>query len=127
MRVVTRYQSIIGLFALVACWGCTPDGPRENVASALREKLGEAADPKVGFQPDSTHLLVHLATVAFPTVPENELTRRARAIASFAFRRYANASDADSVTVLYREAVRPGMWWIRHERTFSAETLRGVP
>src|SRR3954462_639691 len=96
-----------------------PANSRERVASVLRDTLGTAADPQVAFQRDSTHLLVQLATVAFPTIPEAALSDQARNIAAFAVRHYENANQLDSVTVLYREAaLHPGIWHIRHERTF---------
>lgn len=109
---------------LAACGGLTPDNPRTRLASALRASLGEDADPQVAFQKDSTHLLVELATVAFPTVSEDHLSDEAKHIGGFAFKHYERANELDSVTVLYREKVRSGVWWIRHERTFAVEDLR---
>ena len=116
----------IGLVVLAlatACVGPAKDESRERVASALRERLGEAADPQVAFQRDSAHLLVRLATVAFPTVSDSLLTVQARSIASFALGHYEKANQLDSVSVLYHEAVRPGVWHIRHARSFSVENL----
>jgi hypothetical protein len=103
-----------------------PSTARERVASALRDSLAKAADPEVAFQRDSTHLLVELATAAFPTVPESVLTSQARSIGAFALRHYDNANQLDSVTVLYREAARPGVWYIRHTRTFPVANLRSA-
>ena len=76
------------------------DNSLERVASALRDSLGKAANPQVAFQKDSTHLLVQLATVAFPTVSESVLTAQATRIASFALRHYEKADQLDSVTCL---------------------------
>ena len=39
---------------------------------------------------------------------------------------YERANELDSVTVDYREAVSPGLWYVRHERTFPVEDLRNV-
>jgi hypothetical protein len=89
--------------------------------------LGKAADPQVAFQKDSTHLLVQLATVAFPTMSEAALTDEARDIGAFAVRHYENANQLDSLTVLYREAApRRGISYIRHARTFPIGNLRNL-
>ena len=116
------------LLLLVFSGAChAPANSRERLAYALRDSLGTAADPQVAFQRDSTHLLVELATAAFPTIPEAALTHQARSIAGFAVRSYENANQLDSVTVLYREAARhPGVWHIRHERTFPIGELRNA-
>ena len=114
------------LLLLVFSGAChAPANSRERLSYALRDTLGTAADPQVAFQRDSTHLLVQLATVAFPAMPEAVLTQQARNIAVFAARHYENANQLDSVTVLYREATpHPGIWHIRHERTFPIGELR---
>src|SRR5450759_1044582 len=124
MKVILRRQWLSLVALAAAC--VEPANSRERLASALRDSLGKAADPQVAFQRDSTHLLVELATVAFPTVPEPVLTGQARDIGGFALRHYERANQVDSVTVLYREAVRPGVWHIRHTRTFPGENLRNV-
>lgn len=118
--------ALLMLAFATACVGPAKDQSRERVASALSERLGEAADPQVGFHRDSTHLAVRLSTVAFPTVPDSVLTEQAMSIASFALRHYDKADGLDSVSVSYREAVRPGISHIRHERTFPVENLRTV-
>jgi hypothetical protein len=110
-----------------ACGGVTLDNSRTRLASVLRDSLGAAADPQVAFEKDSTHLLVELATVAFRTVSESELSDEAKHIGGFAFKHYERANELDSVTVLYREKVRSGVWWIRHDRTFAVEELRCCP
>ena len=56
----------------------TPANPRTRLASVLRDSIGAEADPQVAFQRDSTHLLVELATVAFPTISESELSDEAK-------------------------------------------------
>src|SRR3954470_9549144 len=116
------------LFMLAFSGAChQPANSRERASSALRDSLGTDADPQVAFQRDSTHLLVQLATVAFPTMPEAALTGQAQSIAAFAVRHYENANQLDSVTVLYREAApQPGVWYIRHERTFPIGELRNA-
>jgi hypothetical protein len=123
MKLRIRPQWLLLLLSIAgACH--EPANSRERVASALRDSLGKAADPAVAFQKDSTHLLVELAAAAFPTMPESALTDQARNIGVFAVRHYENASRLDSVTVVYREAARPGVWYIRHTRTFPIGNLR---
>lgn len=121
-RMTRQWMLLSALMA--ACVGVTPDNPRTRLAAVLRDSVGAPADPQVAFQKDSTHLLVELATVAFPTVSESELSDEAKSIGGFAFKHYERANELDSVTVLYREKVRSGVWWIRHERTFAVEELR---
>ena len=124
MKIIRLHQ-LLPLLALAAA--CTwPTTSRERLASALRERVGELADPDVGFMKDSTHLLVNLATVAFRTVPDSVLTVQAKDIGAFALRHYERANELDSVTVLYREKVSPGFWYIRHERTFPVGELRSA-
>ena len=121
MKIIPQRQLLL-LALAAAC--LKPANSRERLASELKDSLGEAANPDVGFMKDSTHLLVNLATVAFRTVPESVLTVQARDIGRFALRHYERATEVDSVTVLYREAVSPGFWYVRHERTFPAGELR---
>jgi hypothetical protein len=122
MKLRIRPQWLLLLAFPGACH--EPANSRERVTSALRDSLGKAADPQVAFQKDSTHLLVQLATVAFPTMSEAALTDEARNIGAFAVRHYENANQLDSVTVLYREAApRRGIWYIRHARTFPIGNL----
>ena len=71
-----RNRCLVVLTLAASCAG--PTTARERLASALSDRLGELADPQVGFQKDSTHLRVALATVAFPTVSESVLTDRAK-------------------------------------------------
>jgi murein DD-endopeptidase MepM/ murein hydrolase activator NlpD len=118
-------RQLLSLLALAAaCAG--PTDSRDRLASELRDRVGDAADPHVSFLRDSTHLQVELATVAFRTMPESVLTDQARNIGVFALRHYERANEVDSVTVLYREAVSPGFWYIRHTRTFPVGELRNV-
>lgn len=124
MRISQAYTLIPVVSFAVACMGHARDDSRERVARALTSMLGEAAAPQIAFVRDSSHLRVQLSTVAFPTVSEEELTKQAERVASSALRNYDKASQLESVTVVYREPVRPGMWWIRHSRTFSVASLR---
>jgi hypothetical protein len=124
--IIIRRRCSIALLAIFAACG-VPTNSRERLASTLRDSLGEAADPHVAYQRDSTHLLVELATAAFPTVADSILTSQARGIGGLALRRYEKANQLDSVTVLYREASpQSGIWYIRHERTFPVANLRTV-
>ena len=124
MKIIPRHQLLLLLALAAACLG--PANSRERLASALKDRVGEAADPDVGFMRDSTHLLVNLATVAFRTVSDSVLTVQARDIGAFALRQYERANELDSVTVLYREKVSSGFWYVRHERTFPVAELRNV-
>lgn len=124
MRISPAYKLTPLLFLAVACMRSAKDESRERVARALTEIVGEEADPQIAFQRDSSNLRVQLLTVAFPTVSEEALTAQAKNIASFALRHYDKAGQLDSVTVVYREPVRRGMWWIRHYRSFSVDSLQ---
>jgi hypothetical protein len=122
---ISRLHRLLPFLALAAaCLG--PANSRERLAAALKERVGEAADPDVAFLKDSTHLLVNLATVAFRTVPDSVLTVQARDIGRFALGHYERANELDSITVVYREAVSPGLWYVRHTRTFPVGDLRNV-
>src|SRR3979409_2112254 len=122
MKIIPRHQLLPLLALAAACLG--PTNSRERLPSALNTRVGEAADPDVGFMRDSTHLLVNLATVAFRTVPDSVLTVQAKGVGAFALRHYERANEVDSVTVVYREKVSSGFWYIRHERTFPVAELR---
>lgn len=127
MRLVHVYRFMPAAFLAAACVAAPEGDSRERVPRALAESVGEAADPQITFRRDSSHLLIQLATVAFPTVSEDELTGRARGIATTAMRNYDNADQLDSITVLYREKAGKGIWWIRNTRTFPVDSLRGSP
>jgi hypothetical protein len=114
---------------LLVClvFGCAKAGnPRERLASALSDSLEKAADPHVAFVRDSTHLQIELANAAFPAVPDSVRTNQASDIGRFALRHYERANELDSITVMYRDSVRPGVWNIRHTRTFPAGDLRNI-
>jgi len=123
MRLLIMYRATAIILLATACAGSAQDASCKHVARTLSNALGEAADPQIGFQRDSTHLLVLLLTVAFPTVSEAELTMQARRIATTALHNYDEADQLDSVTVVYQEPVRQGMWWIRHTRKFAVAEL----
>jgi hypothetical protein len=126
MRLLFVYVVTATILFATACSVSAKDKSRKNVARALIETVGESADPQIAFRRDSSHLLIQLLTVAFPTVSEDELTRRSWGIARSALRSYDDANQLDSITVLYRERVRDGMWWIRHTRTFAVDSLKDV-
>ena len=124
---MTRYLrhalTLLSIF-LFACFPSEPQSNRE-VRKALSKYLGEIADPRVGFLKDSTHLKVDVATVAFPTRSEAEVTDHARDIARFAYEKYSKRAELDSVSVFYLEKIQPGQWWVRNRRAFAVETLAG--
>lgn len=126
MRLRLLHGLTPAILLAAACVAPADDGSRKHVARALTRTLGEAgeaADPQIAFRQDSTHLLVQFLTVAFPTVSDGELTSQATRIAKTALSNYDRADQLDSVTVLYREPVRKGTWWIRHTRSFSVDSL----
>lgn len=128
LLVLPRLLPVIVIAA--ACVAPFEGDARERAARAVTGFLGEAgeaADVRIAFQQDSTHLLVQLLTVAFRTVPEDALTAQATRIAKTALRSYDHADQLDSITVLYRERIDRGAWWIRHIRSFSAASLRDDP
>lgn len=118
----TRRSTLVLLLA-VAC----VDSSRRlqnNVADAVAKQVGAAAAPRVGFLNDSTHLLISVATVAFRTRPDSEVTIHARGIARVAFLHYARSAQLDSITVNYVEKITGGASWIRHSRSYAVATLR---
>lgn len=119
-----RYRSLLATLLVLGCVRPEKDEALQRLDRTLRDQLGELADPQVAFMRDSTHLQVQLATVAFRTVSDEELTDRAWNVSRFAYSRYERASEVDSVTVLYRENIRRGLWHIRHSRTFPVAALR---
>lgn len=123
LRLAPLCRYMAATFLAAACTADAEGDSRERVARALAESLGEAADPEIAFRRDSSHLLIQLATIAFPTVLEDELTRRARGIANTALSTYDKADQLDSITVLYREKAGNGIAWIRNTRTFSVDSL----
>src|SRR5687767_10483217 len=114
--------SILVVLSSGACSGSSNDS-RHEVAHALSEHLGEAADPKVGYLRDSAHLKIDVATTAFPTGTEAEVTDHARGIARFAYGHYEQASKLDSVSVFYLERARLGASWIRRSHSFPVADL----
>lgn len=118
-----RYRAMLTTLLALGCLSHQKDEALQRVDRSLRERLGELADPQVAFMRDSTHLLIQLATVAFRTVTDDELTDRAKNISSFTYARYDRANEVDSVTVFYREKVRRGVWHIRHIRSFGVADL----
>lgn len=118
-----HYRSILTALFALGCVSPQKDEALRRVDRSLREHLGDTADPQVAFKRDSTHLLIQLATVAFPTVSDDELTDRTRRISRFTYDRYDRGDEVDSATVFYREEVRRGMWHIRHMRSFPVAAL----
>lgn len=122
-----RHLWLLILASAPACVGHADETSRERLGAALEEMLGKEAEPLVAFQKDSTHLVVQLSTFAFPTVSDPALTEQAKTIASFALGHYEKPNELDSVTVRYREkAPAPGVWYIRHTRTFPVENIRTI-
>ncbi len=100
------------------------DRARANLASMLRDSLGESTDPKVDFIAHGSDrdrdLYVHFDTSAFANMADSAFNRRALKIAQFAMRHYALVDGLDSVTV----AARDNDAFIHHTRTFSIAQLR---
>jgi len=126
--LVADRLTLRGGFALLALvMACEAADSRDRLKSVMRDSLPELAKPVVGFDKDSTHLIVYLETTAFPTMPESVLTNHAKHIGALAVRRYERPNELESVTVLYREPVRRGVWYIRHVRTFPVAMLSSAP
>ena len=124
IEVINRHRWLLLLFVAAACAGSQKDQSRDRVASALRDTLGQTADPEVAFVRDSTHLLVQLSGDVLPTASDSALTEEARRIGIFALRHYERANELDSVTILYHRKVRRGLWHILQMRAFPVESLR---
>ena len=122
--------AVLFLSTIVAASACEQDSThhaRQRVASLLREQLGDAADPQIGFMRDSTHLLVDLSTAAFPVLVDSMLTKRARGFAVTALKNYEMSKSLDSITVTYNERLgHKGGGWLRHFDTFPVSDLRDV-
>jgi hypothetical protein len=94
IRTLLLFSSIITLV------GCDRDRQaREKVADVIRSEFGTAANPRVGFLGDSTHLLIHVDTTPFAQMSDSAFGRRAREIASLAMREYPRAGELDSISV----------------------------
>jgi hypothetical protein len=128
----TRRGLTCALILCLAFTGCGEKAPedvaRAKLASILRDSLGDAADPQVGFivngppPPRYTHLYVHFDTAAFANLSDSAFALRARDVARFAVRHYPQANILDSVTVAARDSAA----WIRHTLTFPVAQLQDV-
>jgi len=117
--------------AVVACHREAPQSvARAQLASALRDSLGERADPNVAFisdgGPRESHLYLAVDTIAVPGASDSVFERRARDLARFAVRHYGNASTLDSITVATRELQQPGVWRVQHQRAFAIAGLEAT-
>jgi|SRR4051812_22577127 hypothetical protein len=131
MRVITRLA--VGTYGLclaaVACRSGGPDAAaRARLASDLRDSLGRGTDPTVAFIADGgrpeSHLYLAFDTTAAPDASDSSFAVRARDLARFAVRHYADAGKLDSITVATREATQPGAWRIHHKRGFAVANLK---
>jgi hypothetical protein len=121
-----KNSSLLVLIVVIAsaCEQNPAERARKHVASLLEKQLGDAADPRIGFMRDSTHLRIDLSTAAFPTLADSTLSKRARSFATTALTNYEMRDELDSITVIFSE--RPGYkpgGWIRHTDTFPVSLL----
>jgi len=123
MRCRIRYGSVFTALLAAGCLMPQKDESLRDLDRTLRKQLGELSDPDAGFIRDSTHLLIVLATAAFPTVSDDRLTSVARDISRYAYHRYERAGEVDSVSFFLREKVRRGVGHIRHTRSFAVAEL----
>jgi hypothetical protein len=114
-------------FCLIAI-GCDQNAPeseaRNRLAHVLRDSLGTASNPNVGFIVDGgerdSHLYLMFDTTAVINASDSVFAVRALEIARFAARHYDKAKRLDSITVATRKAVERGVWRIQHTSTFPA-------
>ena len=118
MRIVL-YPAFVLVLVSLGCVAAPNTPERKEVASVLKERLGDASQPDIGYIRNNAHLLVNLSTTAFPSLADSILAPRAREIATLALESYKLRKDLDSVTVVFREKAGTGMWWIRYERGFA--------
>lgn len=118
----------------VTCRPKVPDADaRTRLITALRDSVGAAVNPDVGFITDGghreSHLYVTFDTSAAPALSDPLFDERARDLARFALRHYEKVSDLDSVTVATRQLRQPGVWQVQHRRTFAVAGLKepGAP
>ena len=111
-----------------ACHRNAPDGDaRTQLIAVLGDSLGESANPDVSFMRNDarpkSHLYVAFETPPIPNVSDADFDLRARGVARFVVRHYLQASELDSISVAAREPMRPGLWRVRHRRTFAIADL----
>lgn len=131
MTVGTRRRSILLYATFTLAAGCARGDSvvldRSHLESALRDSVGMTADPQVGLisdgGPRGSHLLVQLDTPAFSNLRDAQFVDSARRIARFATRHYAGSQYLDSVTVMARMRVQPGVWKVHQAETFGLREL----
>ena len=130
---ISRHRIFSFAFVLVvgavACNGKGPEAEaRAHLTSILRDSVGAATDPKVAFIIDGNdrdkHLYVHFDTSAFPNMSDSAFGLRARKVAQLSMRHYEKADNLDSITIVSRENLKPGVARIHYRRAFSVAQLR---
>jgi len=118
----------------LALLGCAPNASesegRNRLAQILRDSLGAASNPNVGFIVDEgkrdSHLYVMFDTTAVANASDSVFAARALDIARFSLRHYDKATQLDSITIATRKAVERGVWRIQHTRTFASDQARAL-
>lgn len=109
------------LVALVP--GCAPrNATLRRLEGALDRAYGNSA-LAVGYQHDSTRLLIMLPGDSTRPVAESVLDSLTRALAVAAVRAHPNASVLRDITVMIRQEVDRGQWRILQTREVSPPSL----
>ena len=108
---------------LIACSRRPGDPTRERLADDIRDSLGRTSNPQVGTLGGRRHLLLNIDTAAFAGLSENAFSAKAESVARFATRHYKDVRHIDSITVVSRYPLQPGVWKIAHEQTWATKDL----
>ena len=110
----------------IGCAQDTDTPARTQLAAALRDSLGSAADPQVGFLVHRRHLLVHLDSKSFEGASDSTFAAQAKELAQFSLRHYKNAAVLDSITVESRQVITRGQAMIQKQsQAFAITQLTG--
>ena len=115
--------SVVSILLWATACNKSPD-PRDKLTSTLRDSVNADANPQVGYLRDSAHLLINFDTTAFADRSDSAFALKAKDIANFALRHYANPQQLDSLTITARYPTSPGVWRVTNERTFAVSELR---
>jgi hypothetical protein len=121
MKRLVRLMTATAL--LLGCNRQPGDPTRERLADAIRDSLGQMSNPQVGVLRDRRHLLLNLDTAAFAGLSESGFSARAESVVRFATRHYRDVRHVDSITVVSRYPLQPGVWKIVHEQTWATKDL----
>jgi hypothetical protein len=119
-----RLVTVCSVSLCLACNDAPDIQARGDLASLLRDSVGQAADPQVAFLNNNNHLLVHLDAKPFTHLSDSAFSAEARRIAQVAMRNYQGKARIDSISVEAREIMVPNQAMrVRESRTFSVAEL----